>query len=103
MDLLQYLSITIVMIGILSSTDYLVDNKFSVADVAVASYLNYVPVFFGSVNPVNRPNLARYMLRCAQRPAFAAAFGDGHAEAIIRKAPGWIDGSAPNPKKGWFP
>lgn len=32
--------------SIIGTSDWLVDNSFSVADVAVASYLNYVPVFF---------------------------------------------------------
>jgi glutathione S-transferase len=33
---------------ILSTSDWLVNNEFSVADVAVGAYLNYVPVFFGN-------------------------------------------------------
>lgn len=49
--------------SILSNQDWLVDNKFSVADVAVASYLNYVPLFFSQVHPVARKGLTRYMQR----------------------------------------
>ena len=57
---------------ILSNQEFLVNNQFSVADVAVASYLNYVPVFFGNVRKLpNRPAIARYMVNCANRPAFA--------------------------------
>ena len=75
---------------ILSKSDYLVNNEFSVADVAVASYLNYVPVFFGSVRKLpNRPNIGKYMIRCAQRPAYARAFGEGHANQVIQKAADW--------------
>lgn len=49
----------------------MVNNEFTVADVAVSSYLNYVPVFFGSTNPSARPNIVSYMARAASRPAFA--------------------------------
>ena len=54
------------------------------SDVAVASYLNYVPLFFPSVNLGNTPNVCRYMKRCAERPAFAAAFGDAHSAAVLK-------------------
>lgn len=83
---------------ILSKNDWLVNNEFSVADVAVGSYLNYVPVFFSSVYPVNRPNLVKYMLRCAERPAFEKAFGSNHAALVVRNTKGWLDGSIANPK-----
>ena len=66
----------------LSKSDFIVDNTFSVADVAIASYLNYVPVFFGNVSPTSRPNMVRYMQRCAERPAFAKAFGKDHAGTL---------------------
>ena len=59
------------------------------ADVAIGSYLNYVPLFFGNVNPSSRPNVVRYMQRCAERPAFAQAFGDDHAKLVISKAKQW--------------
>lgn len=76
---------------ILSANDYLVDNTFSVADVAVGSYLNYVPIFFGSASPSSsRPNIVKYMQRCAERPAFAKAFGDDHASLVIAKSKAWI-------------
>ena len=59
---------------LLSESDYLVDNDFSVADVAVCSYLNYVPLFFPSVR-LNSPNIVSrgYMHARAERPAFAKA------------------------------
>ncbi|KAH8057756.1 glutathione S-transferase [Aureococcus anophagefferens] len=69
---------------LLESSEYLVDGAFSVSDVAVASYLNYVPLFFPSVNLGNTPNVCRYMKRCAERPAFAAAFGDAHSAAVLK-------------------
>ena len=71
---------------ILSKSDYLVNNEFSVADVAVASYLNYVPIFFGgSLRKLpNRPFIGEYMKRCAARPAFISAFGEGHSNQVMR-------------------
>mmetsp|Transcript_30902 Transcript_30902/g.49623 ORF Transcript_30902/g.49623 Transcript_30902/m.49623 type:complete len:204 (+) Transcript_30902:32-643(+) len=73
---------------ILGKSQYLVDNTFSVADVAVGSYLNYVPIFFGAQNMSRRPNVAAYMKRCASRPAFAKAFGEGHAKSVMTKITG---------------
>lgn len=76
---------------LLNGKDYLVDNEFSVADVAIASYLNYVPIFFSSVRKLpNRPNIGRYMIRCAQRPAFVRAFGQQHSSQVISKATEWM-------------
>jgi hypothetical protein len=45
------------IVVVLSKNEWLVNNEFSVADVAVGAYLNYVPVFFGrSVKKMpNRP------------------------------------------------
>ena len=80
--------------NILESTEYIVDNTFSVADIAIASYLNYVPIFFRNVSPVNRPNICRYMLRCAERPAFAEAFGQDHAQLVIAQTKSWLDTSS---------
>ena len=60
---------------ILATRDYLVDDAFGVADVAVASYLLYVPQFFSDVSFARYPNIARYMGRCASRDAYALAFG----------------------------
>ena len=74
----------------LSKSEWLVNNKFSVADVAVASYLNYVPLFFPRVDLKKRPNLVKYMLASAERPAFAEAFGGDHAELIKKKSIEWL-------------
>ena len=51
------------------------DESFSLADVAVASYLLYVPQFFPDVNLKAWPYLARYMKDCASREAYGKAFG----------------------------
>jgi len=72
----------------LGESDYLVDSEFSVADVAIASYLNYIPVFFGQVSLQSKPNIAAYMKRCAARPAFAKAFGAKHAQAVAAQVVG---------------
>lgn len=73
---------------LLGKSSWLVDDTFSVADVAVGSYLNYVPIFFGPQNLSRRPNVAAYMKRCAARPAFVKAFGEEHAAAIKTKVQG---------------
>lgn len=75
--------------NILSKSEWLVDNTFSVADVAVGSYLNYVPLFFRNVRPSSRPNLVKYMRRCAEREAFSKAFGNEHAQQILAFAAVW--------------
>jgi glutathione S-transferase/alpha,alpha-trehalase len=63
---------------------FMLGDQFTVADVAVAAYLNYVPVFFPRVRLV-RPNLTAYMERCAMRDAFAKAFGAEHTQAVLQK------------------
>lgn len=74
---------------ILANKSWLVNDEFTVADVAVGSYLNYVPVFFQNVRPA-RQNIIKYMQRCAQRPAFTDAFGDDHARYVLAKCKQWI-------------
>lgn len=82
--------------SILGSCEWLVDDTFSVADVAVGSYLNYVPLFFPSTDLSSRPNIASYMLRCAERPCFGEAFGAEHQALVSGKAQGWVAaGGAP--------
>ena len=88
-----------VLDNMLGSKEWLVDNKFSVADVAVGSYLNYVPIFFRGISKLSRTNVGKYMIRCAERPAYAKAFGDDHAALIKAKVPGWIGGES---KAGGF-
>jgi len=71
-------------------TGWLTGPTFGVADVAVGSYLNYVPVFFKNADPSARPNICRYMQRCAERPEFAEAFGAGHADMVKTKTAKWL-------------
>ena len=61
---------------LLSKQDYMVaGNDFTVADVAVASYLLYVLQFFPGIDLSRWPNVVKYMKACAERPAYAKAFG----------------------------
>jgi len=63
-----------VLNDILSRQEFLLGNEFTVADVAVASYLLYVPQFFRDVDLSRWPNVVRYMKSCAQRPFYGRAF-----------------------------
>ena len=65
------------------------DDAFGVADVAVAAYLLYVPMFFADVSFARWPNIAEYMGRCCARPAYARAFGVETAAALAERAKGW--------------
>lgn len=73
-----------VLDALLEDREFIVGDSFSVADVAVASYLCYVPLFFPTVTLGQSPNIAAYMKRCAERPNFAKAFGEGHADAVLK-------------------
>jgi glutathione S-transferase len=57
---------------------------FSLADVAVTSYLLYVVQFFPQVQLAQKwPNMVQYMLDAASRPAYRLAFGgDTQAEVV---------------------
>jgi glutathione S-transferase len=85
---------------ILTDDEWLVGGEFSVADVAVGSYLNYVPIFFPSADLSGTPAICEYMQRCAQRPAFAKAFGEGHANLVADKPAGWLSSRAPTAAPG---
>ena len=92
---------------LLGEQEYVLGEDWSVADCAVASYLNYVPVFFRDASTAGRSNLAAYMRRNAQRPCFVEAFGEGHAGLVVEKTSTWIDsaatsGAAATTKKGGF-
>lgn len=68
---------------ILGKQDYLVDGGFTVADVAVASYLLYVLQFFPDIDLSRWPNIVRYMLDCALRPEYASAFGENIQNYLV--------------------
>lgn len=71
----------------LSKQEYLVDDAgFTLADVAVASYLLYVVQFFPDVSVGKLyPNIAKYMERCASREAYAEAFGERVQKFVLSK------------------
>jgi len=61
---------------ILSKSSFLVPDGFSLADVAVASYLLYVVQFFPDVELHSKwPHVVRYMKECASREGYKQAFG----------------------------
>lgn len=69
--------------SLLEGQSWLLGEEFSVADVAVASYLLYGIMFFPDVQISKWPNIARYMAAAAKRPAYAKAFGPRTAEALV--------------------
>jgi len=75
---------------LLGQCEWIVDDTFSVADVAIGSYLNYVPIFFPAANLSATPNICAYMLKCASRPKFGEAFGEEHANLVRQKATAWL-------------
>lgn len=79
-----------VLEALLAQREWMVGDAFSVADVAIGSYLNYVPIFFPQADLSRTPAIAAYMQRCAARPAFAEAFGDGHANLVSQKTQAWL-------------
>uniref|UniRef100_A0A7S4LLV6 Glutathione transferase n=1 Tax=Eutreptiella gymnastica TaxID=73025 RepID=A0A7S4LLV6_9EUGL len=80
--------------AILGSQPWVLGDEFSVADVAVASYLLYVLLFFPDVSVAKWPHVAKYMETCALRPAYARAFGDDVAQVLAQRSR-----AGPAPKK----
>mmetsp|Transcript_20329 Transcript_20329/g.24434 ORF Transcript_20329/g.24434 Transcript_20329/m.24434 type:complete len:247 (+) Transcript_20329:59-799(+) len=69
---------------ILGKQQFLVEGGFTTADVAVASYLLYVLQFFPGVDLSRWPHVVRYMRECAQRQAYAKAFGDNVQNILVQ-------------------
>ena len=59
------------------------EGGFSFADVAVASYLLYVPQFFQGIDLSRWPNVVKYMKRCAERDAYGEAFGSNVQQYLV--------------------
>eukprot|EP00238_Polyblepharides_amylifera_P014949 CAMPEP_0196578916 /NCGR_PEP_ID=MMETSP1081-20130531/12929_1 /TAXON_ID=36882 /ORGANISM="Pyramimonas amylifera, Strain CCMP720" /LENGTH=243 /DNA_ID=CAMNT_0041898309 /DNA_START=205 /DNA_END=936 /DNA_ORIENTATION=- len=78
---------------ILEGKEFLVNDEFSVADVAVASYLLYVPQFFRDVDMGRWPNISAYMLRCADREAYIKAYGEDTAAYCRGMCENYLNGS----------
>ncbi|KAK3239924.1 glutathione S-transferase [Cymbomonas tetramitiformis] len=69
--------------GLLASIDtYLVEDEFSVADVAVGSYLLYIPVFFPRFSVAKWKNVTKYMKLLSSRGTFTETFGPQHAARV---------------------
>mmetsp|Transcript_4561 Transcript_4561/g.13115 ORF Transcript_4561/g.13115 Transcript_4561/m.13115 type:complete len:253 (+) Transcript_4561:121-879(+) len=84
---------------LLSKQDFLVEGGFSIADVAVASYLLYVPQFFQGVNLSRWPNVVAYMKRCAEREAYGAAFGPKVQNYLVAACEGMMISGNDDKKK----
>jgi len=69
--------------NILADTDFLVEGEFSVADVAVASYLLYVLQFFPGVDLSRWPNIVKFMTAACSRPGYAKAFGERVQSSLL--------------------
>lgn len=61
--------------GILSQQPYLTGEEFTVADVAVGSYLSYIPLML-QLDLSGYPAVENYMKTIAARPAFQKAFAN---------------------------
>ena len=74
---------------ILSNQSYLVHNKndesiFTIADVAIVSYLAYVLQFFPDVTIADKwPSIASYMQSCIRRPTYGQAFTIGTQNRLL--------------------
>ncbi|QDZ40241.1 glutathione S-transferase family protein [Euhalothece natronophila Z-M001] len=58
----------------LSKHDYLVDNQFTAADVAVGAYLAYMPMML-QLDFSDYPAIANYVKRLSERDGFKASLG----------------------------
>ena len=65
------------------SPPFLVGDKFTLADVAIASYLLYIPRNFPKTNMGQWPHLISYMRDCALRQGFSAAFGTSIQNLVL--------------------
>jgi len=71
---------------VLADRKWILGDEFSVADVAIGSYLLQVLLFFPDVCVRSKwPAMAHYMKKCATRPAYAKAYGQDNADALIAR------------------
>ena len=77
---------------LLATSSYLVPagedggGGFSLADVAVSSYLLYVVQFFPDIELYSRwPHVVRYMKQCAQRENYQKAFGSNVQKFLLNR------------------
>jgi len=85
---------------ILADSSFLVPGGFSLADVAVASYLLYVIQFFPDVELQSKwPNVVRYMKECAGREEYGKAFGSNVQAFLLGKLKEMESGKGKEEKK----
>lgn len=74
----------------LASSGWLVHSGYSLADIAVFPYANYLPrVLPDRVNDAKAPNTMAWLKRMQERPAVKAALGTGkHSDPFTTAAPG---------------
>lgn len=85
---------------ILSDSSFLLPGGFSLADVAVASYLLYVIQFFPDVNLQSKwPNVVRYMKECAGREDYGKSFGSNTQAFLLGKLEEMESGKGKEEKK----
>jgi glutathione S-transferase/alpha,alpha-trehalase len=70
--------------SILEKRDCLVGDEFTVADVAVSSYLLYVLQFFPDTDLSRWPHMVAYMKNCASRPYYGKAFGENIQKFLVQ-------------------
>ncbi|MEL6458998.1 MAG: glutathione S-transferase family protein, partial [Cyanobacteria bacterium J06621_15] len=59
---------------LLGKQTYLLGEEFTVADVAVGSILNYIPMML-KLDLSEYPNVTNYMEKVSERPAFQKVMG----------------------------
>lgn len=79
------------------SSCFLVGDEFSLADVAVASLLLFIPQNFPGTDLSQWPYLVRYMKDNARRPAFARAFGPDVQGYLLDELESRPRGAGPGP------
>mmetsp|Transcript_22951 Transcript_22951/g.52608 ORF Transcript_22951/g.52608 Transcript_22951/m.52608 type:complete len:277 (+) Transcript_22951:55-885(+) len=67
---------------LLEGQDFILGEDFSVADVAIGSYLLYVLLFFPNTDVTKWPNVRRYMKSLCEREAYARALGPKTAQML---------------------
>ena len=68
----------------LQHTTAFAGEEFSVGDVAVGSYLLYLPLFFPDTVPLKQAHVWEYMQRLAARGACPPSYKEGMAAALQR-------------------
>ncbi|EFJ50231.1 hypothetical protein VOLCADRAFT_120670 [Volvox carteri f. nagariensis] len=67
---------------LLTKKPYLTGEAFSVSDIAVGSYLLYLPLFFPDLDLTQYPAVWSYMQRISQRPTCPMPYKEAMADAL---------------------